>query len=176
MNLPNKLTLLRFVLVPFFVYFLLYFPNAVLGSYIAFAVFVAACLTDFLDGQIARKFNMVTNFGKLMDPLADKILVCSALICLTAMDRLPAWITILIIAREFFISGFRQIAAEKGVVMAASWWGKFKTTFQMIMVCLMILNIEALKVVTLIVMVISVALTLISWIDYVAKNKDVIKD
>lgn len=176
MNLPNKLTTLRFILVPFFVYFLLYFPDKVLGGYIAFSIFVVACLTDFLDGQIARRCNMVTNFGKLMDPLADKILVCSALICLTAMDRLYAWVTILIIAREFFISGFRQVAAEKGVVMAASWWGKFKTTFQMIMVCLMILNIAMLELVTFIVMIISVALTLISWGDYVAKNVSVLKD
>jgi len=176
MNLPNKLTTLRFILVPFFVYFLLYFSDQPLGSYIAFGIFVLACLTDFLDGQLARRLNMITNFGKLMDPLADKILVCCALVCLTEMGRLPAWVTIIVIAREFFISGFRQLAAEKGVVMAASWWGKFKTTFQMIMVCLMILNIEQLQLLTFVIMVISVALTLISWVDYIVKNRGVVKD
>ena len=175
MNLPNKLTTLRFILVPFFVYFLMYFMQP-MGGYIALLIFIVACLTDFLDGRIARKYNLITNFGKLMDPLADKTLVCCALICLTAMGRLAAWITIIVVVREFFISGFRQLAADKGIVMAASWWGKFKTTFQMIMICFLIVDIDALKIITNILIVISVALTLISWGDYVIKNKDVLKD
>ena len=141
MNLPNKLTLFRVILIPFFVFFLLapYFTGY--GNYIAVAVFIVASITDFLDGHIARKRNLVTNFGKFMDPLADKLLVCSALICLIELDRLPAWIVIIIIAREFIISGFRLIASDNGVVIAASYWGKFKTTFQMLMVIVLILDI-----------------------------------
>lgn len=127
MNLPNKLTTFRVILIPFFVFFLLapYFEGY--GNYIALVIFIVASLTDFLDGKIARKYNLVTNFGKFMDPLADKLLVCSALICLIALDRIPAWIVIVIISREFIISGFRLIAADNGVVIAASYWGKFKT-------------------------------------------------
>lgn len=104
--------------------------------------FIIASLTDMLDGKIARKYHLITNFGKFMDPLADKLLVCSAMICLVEMGRIPAWIVIIIISREFIISGFRLVASDKGVVIAANYWGKFKTTFQMIMVCLMIANIE----------------------------------
>ena len=123
MNLPNKLTTFRVILIPFFVFFLLapYFEGY--GNYIALVIFIVASLTDFLDGKIARKYNLVTNFGKFMDPLADKLLVCSALICLIALDRIPAWIVIVIISREFIISGFRLIAADNGVVIAASYWG-----------------------------------------------------
>jgi CDP-diacylglycerol--glycerol-3-phosphate 3-phosphatidyltransferase len=135
-----------------------------------------ASLTDLLDGKIARKYNLVTNFGKFMDPLADKLLVCSALICLIELDRIPAWIVIIIISREFIISGFRLIAADNRVVIAASYWGKFKTTFQMIMVCLMIANISALSVLTQIIMWIALALTVISLVDYLIKNKGVIFD
>ena len=134
MNLPNKLTMFRVILIPFFVFFLLvpYFPDS--GKYIAAFIFIIASLTDLFDGKIARKYNLVTNFGKFMDPLADKLLVCSALICLTAMELLEAWIVIVIISREFIISGFRLIAAEQKIVIAASYWGKFKTTFQMLMI------------------------------------------
>jgi CDP-diacylglycerol--glycerol-3-phosphate 3-phosphatidyltransferase len=135
-----------------------------------------ASLTDLLDGKIARKYNLVTNFGKFMDPLADKLLVCSALICLVELDRIPAWIVIVIISREFIISGFRLIAADNRVVIAASYWGKFKTTFQMIMVCLMIANIGVLGILTQIVMWIALALTVISLVDYIVKNKGVIFD
>ncbi len=175
MNLPNKLTIFRVILIPFFVVFMLVDITAY-DKWIALAVFIIASLTDLLDGKIARKYNLVTNFGKFMDPLADKLLVCSALICLVALERIPAWIVIVIIAREFIISGFRLIAADNGVVIAASYWGKFKTTFQMVMICLMIADIEALLIVTSVVMWIALALTVISLIDYLMKNKDVMKD
>lgn len=143
-------------------------------DYIALAIFIVASLTDLLDGKIARKYNLVTNFGKFMDPLADKLLVCAALICLIELQRIPAWIVIIIISREFIISGFRLVAADNRIVIAASYWGKFKTTFQMVMVCLMIANIDALAVLTQIVMWIAVVLTVVSLIDYLAKNKSVL--
>lgn len=146
------------------------------GMYASVVLFVVASLTDLLDGKIARRYNLVTNFGKFMDPLADKLLVSSALICLTAQGSLAAWISIIIISREFIISGFRLVAADNQVVIAASYWGKFKTTFQMIMVCLMIANIDALAVLTQVVMWIAVILTVISLIDYLVKNKSVLFD
>jgi CDP-diacylglycerol--glycerol-3-phosphate 3-phosphatidyltransferase len=187
MNLPNKLTVFRMVLIVPFVVLLLggyegwgWFTalfNGIAGytDYIALAIFVIAALTDLLDGKIARKYNLITNFGKFMDPLADKLLVCSALICLTAMGRIPAWIVIIIISREFVISGFRLIASDNGKVIAASWWGKFKTTFQMVMVILMIADIPALRLVTDIIMWISLLLTVISLADYLIKNKEVMQ-
>ena len=137
-----------------------------------------ASITDFLDGKIARKYNLVTNFGKFMDPLADKLLVCSALICLIQLELIPAWVVIIIIAREFIISGFRLVASDNGVVIAASYWGKFKTAFQMLTVIVLILNIPN-KVFTILgtaLIYVSHALTVISLIDYIAKNKDVLKD
>ena len=178
MNLPNKLTLFRVVLIPFFVFFLLapYFEGY--GNYIAVAIFIVASITDFLDGKIARKYNLVTNFGKFMDPLADKLLVCSALICLIQLELIPAWVVIIIIAREFIISGFRLVASDNGVVIAASYWGKFKTAFQMLTVIVLILNIPN-KVFTILgtaLIYVSLALTVISLFDYIAKNKDVLKD
>ena len=181
MNLPNKLTVFRVILIVPFVVLLLGGYEGWMGDlsaytdYIALAIFIIASLTDMLDGKIARKYNLITNFGKFMDPLADKLLVCSAMICLTAMERIPAWIVIIIISREFVISGFRLIASDNGVVIAASWWGKFKTTFQMVMVILMIANIEALSIVTDIVMWISLILTVVSLVDYLMKNKEVMK-
>ena len=149
MNLPNKLTILRVIMIPFFVLALLYNggENQTL-RYVAAAIFIIASLTDMLDGKIARKYNLVTNFGKFMDPLADKLLVCSALICLVELKELPAWMVIVIISREFIISGFRLVASDNGVVIAASYWGKFKTTFQMIAVVLLIVGIPALSMVT----------------------------
>ena len=178
MNLPNKLTLFRVILIPFFVFFLLapYFEGY--GNYIAVAIFIVASLTDMLDGKIARKYNLVTNFGKFMDPLADKLLVCSAMICLISTEQLAAWIVIIIIAREFIISGFRLIASDNGIVIAASYWGKFKTTFQMLMVIVLILNIpnQFFTVLGTILTYIALALTIISLIDYIAKNKDVLKE
>ena len=176
MNLPNKLTILRMIMIVPFVVFMLAPVGGAAGKWIALVLFVAASLTDLLDGKIARKYNLVTTFGKFMDPLADKLLVCSAMICLVQMGRIPAWIVIIIISREFIISGFRLVASDKGVVIAASWWGKFKTTFQMVMIILMIADIAALSVVTQIVMWIALILTVVSLIDYLMKNKDVMKD
>ncbi len=175
MNLPNKLTMFRVILIPFFIIFLL----ASLTPYdkwIALVIFIIASLTDLLDGKIARKYNLVTNFGKFMDPLADKLLVCSALICLIELDKIPSWMVIVIIAREFIISGFRLVASDNGVVIAASYWGKFKTTFQMVAVCLLIADIAALTVVTQIILWIAVVLTVVSLTDYLIKNKDVMKE
>ncbi len=175
MNLPNKLTMFRVILIPFFVVFLLVDITPV-DKWIALAVFIIASLTDMLDGKIARKYNLVTNFGKFMDPLADKLLVCSALVCLVAVDRIPAWMVIVIIAREFIISGFRLVASDNGVVIAASYWGKFKTTFQIIMICLMIADLAALQLLTAIVTWVAVILTIVSLVDYLVKNKEVMKD
>lgn len=176
MNLPNKLTVFRVILIVPFVLFMLTGIGGAYSDWIALAIFIIASLTDLLDGKIARKYNLVTNFGKFMDPLADKLLVCSAMICLIEMDRIPAWIVIIIIAREFIISGFRLIASDNNIVIAASYWGKFKTTFQMIMVCLMIANISVLNILTQITMWISLVLTIVSLVDYLIKNKAVILD
>lgn len=175
MNLPNKLTIFRVILIPFFIVFLLV-PITAFDKWIALAIFIIASLTDLLDGKIARKYNLVTNFGKFMDPLADKLLVCSALICLIELNKIPSWMVIIIIAREFIISGFRLVAADNGVVIAASYWGKFKTTFQMVAVCLLIADLEPLYMVTQIVLWIAVILTVVSLIDYLIKNKDVMKE
>ncbi|MBD5491306.1 MAG: CDP-diacylglycerol--glycerol-3-phosphate 3-phosphatidyltransferase [Lachnospiraceae bacterium] len=175
MNLPNKLTVFRVILIPFFVVLLL-FDITAYDDWIALAIFIIASLTDFLDGHIARKYNLVTNFGKFMDPLADKLLVCSALICLVELSRIPAWIVIVIIAREFIISGFRLIASDNGVVIAASYWGKFKTTFQIVMICLMIANLEPLYLVTQVVMWAALLLTVVSLVDYLIKNRGVMQE
>lgn len=172
MNLPNKLTVLRMIMIVPFVILLL----GEINDWIALAIFMIASLTDLIDGKIARKYNLVTNFGKFMDPLADKLLVCSALIGLIELGRIPAWVVIIIIAREFIISGFRTVAADNNVVIAASYWGKFKTTFQMIMVCLMIANIPQLQIVTDITMWISLVLTVVSLVDYLVKNKGVMSE
>ena len=175
MNLPNKLTTFRVILIPFFVFFLLapYFEGY--GNYIALVIFIVASLTDFLDGKIARKYNLVTNFGKFMDPLADKLLVCSALICLIALDRIPAWIVIVIISREFIISGFRLIAADNDIVIAASYWGKFKTVSQMFMLILLIADLGgAFNMIAQVLIWVSLVLTIVSLIDYIAKNVQVL--
>lgn len=178
MNLPNKLTIFRVLLVPFFVAVLLIRPDDMMYRWIAEGIFIVASLTDMLDGKIARKYNLVTNFGKFMDPLADKLLVCSAMICLVELKTLYAWVCIIIIAREFIISGFRLIASDNGVVIAASYWGKFKTVFQMFMVIVMIISPLHPYLVILgeILMWIALALTIISLIDYIVKNKDVLKE
>ena len=173
MNLPNKLTMLRVILIPFFVAFMLLSGAEYSYKWIALGIFITASLTDLLDGKIARKYNLVTNFGKLMDPMADKMLVSAALICLTAMGRLEAWIVIVIISREFIISGLRQIAADNGIVIAASYWGKYKTTFQMVMICLLIADIGALVIITRVITWIAVALTIVSLGDYMVKNRQV---
>ena len=177
MNLPNKLTTLRVIMIPFFVFFLLWQngENRIFRM-IALALFIIASLTDLLDGKIARKYNLVTNFGKFMDPLADKLLVCSALICLIELNALPAWMVIVIISREFIISGFRLIASDNGVVIAASYWGKFKTTFQMVSVVLLILDIPALAFVTTICVWIALLLTIVSLVDYIYKNHKILTE
>ncbi|WP_294784208.1 CDP-diacylglycerol--glycerol-3-phosphate 3-phosphatidyltransferase [uncultured Eubacterium sp.] len=185
MNLPNKLTIFRVILIPFFVFFLLTDVLGAAGDYLALVIFIVASLTDMLDGKIARKYNLVTNFGKFMDPLADKLLVCSAMICLVDLKLLPSWIVIIIIAREFIISGFRLIAAEHQIVIAASMWGKFKTTFQMSMIILLILNMNfdvyvagvgIIHVLALIATYVALVLTIVSLIDYLCKNKAVLKE
>lgn len=198
MNLPNKLTVFRMILIVPFVLILLggfhqwgWF-EALFGGIleytdlIALVLFILASLTDMADGKIARKYNLVTNFGKFMDPLADKLLVCAAMICLVEMGRIPSWVVVIIISREFIISGFRLVASDNGVVIAASYWGKFKTVFQMIMICMMLLeeslsgflqgNYAVYMILTDVVMWIALALTVISLIDYVWKNRTVMAD
>jgi len=187
MNLPNKLTIFRVILIIPFVLLLLggyhewsWFTSVFGGimekvNYIAVAIFIVASLTDLLDGKIARKYNLVTNFGKFMDPLADKLLVCSAMICLVEMGRLPAWMVIIIISREFIISGFRLVASDSGVVIAASYWGKFKTTFQMLMIIVLLLNFGGVfDLIGQVLTWIALVLTIISLVDYLVKNKHVI--
>jgi len=176
MNLPNKLTVFRVILIVPFVVIMLTDFCGIFGKWIALGIFVIASLTDLLDGKIARKYNLVTNFGKFMDPLADKLLVSAAMICLVEMGKIPAWIVIIIISREFIISGFRLIASDNGVVIAASYWGKVKTVVQMIMIILMIADLSFLSIVTQISMWLALALTVISMVDYIVKNKAVMKD
>lgn len=186
MNLPNKLTIFRVILIVPFVVALLggnagwFGNNLLIPEIVALTIFIIASLTDMIDGKIARKYNLVTNFGKFMDPLADKLLVSAALIALVAMGRIPAWVVIVIISREFIISGFRLVAADNRVVIAASYWGKFKTTFQMIMVCLMIVDLSGfwpwIGIVTDVVMWIALVLTVVSLVDYLVKNRAVMKE
>ena len=174
MNVPNTLTIIRVLLIPFFVAFMLCNITAY-DNYIALAIFIVASLTDTLDGYLARKNNQVTNFGKFMDPLADKLLVCSAMICMIDLKRLPAWFVIIIIAREFIISGFRLIAAENGIVIAANYWGKFKTASQMIMIILLILHFDGIFVILEQIFIwLSLALTIISLITYIWQNRTVL--
>ena len=175
MNLPNKLTVLRVVLVPFFVAALLISKTTESMKWVALVLFIVASLTDLLDSKIARKYNLVTTFGKFMDPLADKVLTISGMICLIELGRIPSWIVVIIVAREFIISGFRLIATEHGIVIAANYWGKWKTTFQMIMIILMIMNIPRLGLVTDIVMWIALILTIISLATYIMQNMDVVR-
>ena len=176
MNLPNKLTILRVCTIPFFLLFMEVDVFGAAYKYIAFALFVIASITDAMDGHIARKYNLVTNFGKFMDPLADKLLVCSSLICLT--DVIPSWIVVVIISRELIISGFRTIAADNGIVIAASYWGKVKTVFQMIMIIWLILDIPffVCRVIGQVLIYASLVLTVISLVDYMIKNKSVLKE
>mgnify|MGYP000696618068 CR=1 FL=1 len=174
MNLPNKLTVLRVIMVPFFVFFMLTDVGGPANKWIALVLFCVASLTDMLDGKIARARNLVTNFGKFMDPLADKLLVCSAMICMIPLGKLQAWFVIIIIAREFIISGFRLVAADNGIVIAASWWGKSKTISQMIMIILLIADIPALSVLNTVLIWVALILTVVSLIDYLVKNKNVL--
>lgn len=179
MNLANKITMVRVVAIPFFIFFLM--TDFVPGSkWIALGLFIGASLTDFLDGFIARKYNMISNFGKFMDPTADKLLVCSALICILTKinDEQPyfVYLALLIIAREFIILGFRLVASDKGVVIAAGWLGKIKTTLQMLMIGVLIADLEKLEIVTIVLECAVLFFTLYSLFDYIFKNKDVFKD
>ena len=175
MNTPNKLTVARMILVPFLVIFMLTGWGREANRWICLAIFVAASVTDWFDGHLARKYNLITNFGKFMDPLADKLLVCSAMICMIELDRLPAWVVIIIIGREFIISGFRLIAAENGVVIAANYWGKLKTVSQMIMIILLIVDFGGFfAILTEVFIWLSVALTVISLLTYIMQNRKVL--
>ncbi len=174
MNLPNKLTMLRIILIPVFMIFLL------TGHwYISAVIFVVASVTDTLDGQIARRYNLVTNFGKIMDPLADKLLVFSALLCMIQLGVVPAWMVVIMLARELLIVSLRAVAAAQGIVIAASWWGKIKTITQMAAVILLLIQNwpfgpEGFPLAT-IVLWIAVIMTVVSGIDYIIKNKAVFK-
>ena len=175
MNLPNKLTILRVILIPFFVVFMLFDITGAADKWIALVIFCVASLTDMLDGKIARKYNLVTNFGKFMDPLADKLLVCTALICLTSMNRLNVIVILVIIAREFIISGFRLVASDNGIVIAASYWGKFKTVSQTALIIVLIMDLGGVwNVVGTVLTWVALILTVVSLIDYIAKNKQVL--
>lgn len=177
MNLPNKLTVLRVIMIPFFLIALM--VDAVPGGkWIAVTIFCVASITDLLDGKIARKYNLVTNFGKFMDPIADKLLVCSALIALIERERIAAWVVIIIIGRELIISGLRLVASDSGVVIAADWWGKVKTTVQMIMIIVLICDFggDVIAVIENILIYASLILTIISLMDYIVKNKSVLSD
>lgn len=174
MNTANKLTIFRVILVPFFVLFMLC-DITEYSRLIALIIFVIATITDHFDGAIARKFNMITSFGKFMDPIADKLLVSSALICLTSLGEMPAWAVIVIILREFTVSGIRLVAADNGAVIAAAGWGKAKTVAQMTMIIIFLLNIPQLYVLSQISLYTAVILTVVSMVDYIIKNKSVIK-
>lgn len=179
MNLPNKLTVLRICMIPVFV---LLFYLAPADQPVAAVIFILASLTDSLDGKIARKRNLITTFGKFMDPLADKILTQAAFICLVGRGDISAWIVIIIVARELLITGFRTIAASKGITIAASKWGKYKTATQMICIVVFLLKPYAVtqlglpssEIVSSILLYLALALTIISGWDYIAKNKKVL--
>lgn len=178
MNLPNSLTILRVIMIPLFVVAMLVdFENS---DFVAGGIFIAACITDFFDGYFARKYNQITTFGKFMDPLADKLLVCAALICFLAADdpEIPSWVVIVIISREFIISGYRLVAAEKGVTISASWWGKVKTFVQMLMSLLLIFHFEApvFRIIDQVFIYLALVLTVISLADYIYRNRAVMRD
>jgi len=175
MNTPNKLTILRIIMIPFFVVCMLIPFGGEASKWVALALFVIASLTDWLDGYLARRDHLVTNFGKFMDPLADKLLVSSAMICMVELGRLPAWIIIIIIGREFIISGFRLVASDNGIVIAAGWWGKVKTATQMVMIIVMIADLGGIfSVIEQILIYASLIFTIISLIDYLIKNNKVL--
>ncbi|MBE5950322.1 MAG: CDP-diacylglycerol--glycerol-3-phosphate 3-phosphatidyltransferase [Lachnospiraceae bacterium] len=176
MNLPNKITIFRVCMIPVFLLFYLV-DTIPFHNVIALFVFIVACLSDAVDGHLARKYQLVTNFGKFMDPLADKLLVCTALLCFLDSGTLPLLVVVVIIAREFIISGFRTVAADSGVVLAASYWGKFKTASQMVMCVLLILHLHFpwFAVLETVFIWLSFALTIISLLDYLIKNRSVIK-
>ena len=175
MNLANKLTMLRILMIPVFIAVLVYSKDGdIVYRYIALGIFIIASATDALDGYVARKYNMITDFGKLMDPLADKILVSSALIILIELGNISSWIVSIVIAREFIISGIRLIATEKNIIIAASPLGKLKTVSQMLSVILMLLSIKAISLITDLSIWLMCILSVISLLDYIIKNKKVL--
>ena len=175
MNLANKLTMLRILMIPVFIAVLVYSKDRdIVYRYIALGIFIIASATDALDGYVARRYNMITDFGKLMDPLADKILVSSALIILIELGSISSWIVSIVIAREFIISGIRLIATEKNIIIAASPLGKLKTVSQMLSVILMLLSIEAISFITDISVWLMCILSVVSLLDYIIKNKKVL--
>lgn len=185
MNLPNKLTIFRVVLIPFLLFFLIFnvpFFTMQTNRYIALAIFIIASLTDALDGYIARKYNLITNFGKFMDPLADKILVISTMLAIISLPNsvvtLKPIVVIIIVARELFIDAFRLIAMEKNIVISAGNLGKIKTVFQMLMIIFLLINIDnfIFIFITKSLIILSVLFTIISLIQYVFQNKHVLKD
>lgn len=177
MNLPNKITIFRVFMIPLFVV-LMMLQRIPGNEFYALAVYAIACISDALDGHIARKYNLITDFGKFMDPVADKLLVCSALICFVEQGLMPAWIALIIIARELIIDGFRLVAAGKGIVIAASIWGKAKTVVQMIACFVLILNIDWLvfNILEQVLIYASLILTVISLVDYIYKNRTVLTE
>jgi len=176
MNLANQLTFLRILLVPGFMYFLL--SDIGYGRMLALGIFIIASITDFLDGYVARKYDLVTKFGKFMDPLADKLLVTAALICFVQLHEISAWVVVIILSREFIVSIFRAVAAADGIVIAASMWGKYKTVSQIIMIILILMNNYPFGNVNLpmdqIFVWIATIMTIVSGVDYIVKNKEVL--
>lgn len=170
MNTANKLTMLRVILIPVFLV-LLYLP---IPFHMAFAlvIFILASVTDFIDGYIARHYNQVTDFGKFMDPLADKLLVMSALLWFVEAGRLPAWAMLVVVAREFAVTALRLIAVERGRVIAAAWSGKIKTASTMVCICIMLVFHNLTLDVVCVAIIL--ATTIYSGIEYFVKNKDVI--
>jgi len=178
MNLANKITLVRIFMIPIFVIVLLSgLIASPINRYIALIIFIIASLTDTLDGYIARSRNMVTNLGKFMDPLADKMLVISAMIALVQLGDLKAWVVIVIAAREFIVTGFRTIAASKNIIIAASWWGKLKTISQMLMIIFLLANFKGVmfRAIDDFLIVLAVFFTVVSGVDYIMKNLNVLK-
>lgn len=171
MNLANKLTVLRVLMIPLFLV-VLYVLEDPLNRYIGVAIFILASLTDLLDGQIARKYNLITDFGKFMDPLADKLLVAAAMIYMVEASMLSAWVVIIIISREFIVSGIRLVAATNGTVIAAGWWGKIKTSVTMIMIIVVLLGlpIPFMGLVEELLIIAATVFTLISGGEYLIKN------
>ena len=190
MNLPNKITIFRVLLIPIIMVIAeiesLQVPfiwTITLGNFIMLMIFIVATLSDFVDGYIARKYNLVTNFGKFADPLADKILVLALMIILLEQNTLlPGWAVTIILAREFIVTGFRIIAADKNIVIAAGWSGKIKTNLQFCMVILLLINgpisgvFGAFEWITIIVVILAVFMTIYSGVEYIAKNINVLKD
>ncbi|MGI6122687.1 MAG: CDP-diacylglycerol--glycerol-3-phosphate 3-phosphatidyltransferase [Acetivibrionales bacterium] len=186
MNLPNKITVSRILATPVFLFFLVpgwfgqFWGLDQWGRYAAAVIFIVASITDMVDGNIARKYNMITELGKFLDPIADKLLVTSALIAFIKTDNLSVWAVFIIIAREFIITGFRVVAAGRGVVIAADKWGKIKTVVQIAaIIAILIKNFPVSLIIDfplgMVLMYIAVALTVISGVNYIVKNVKVLE-